>query len=85
MKRTGNGFAAKMIDAVTAANLAHTHDARNRHLELCIPRVPVYDRDPEQYYFFRVVEEPPTRVGGDEIIAVRKLDGNVTHCGMVGE
>jgi hypothetical protein len=45
----------------------------------------VYDHHPPSDYFFFWIDRGDIYVGGDEIIAVRKSDGRVSHCGWVGE
>jgi hypothetical protein len=49
-----------------------------------VPAGPIYDHPLDQFYFFAVVGAP-YHVGGDEVIAVRKTDARLSHCGMIGE
>ena len=72
------------ISQSEAADWARAYLMGLRELRPYVPSCPVYNHDPSEYYFFwvRPVE---LRVGGDEVIAVRKSDGEISHCGLVGE
>jgi hypothetical protein len=72
------------IDENEALDLARVYAEELGHVTPCVPKGPVYDLDPAEYFFFSVYRGVP-RVGGDEIIAVRKSDGRVSYGGLVGE
>jgi hypothetical protein len=54
-------------------------------IEPYVPHEIVYAHNPPSDYFFFWVDRGELYVGGAETIAVRKSDGRVSHCGMVGE
>jgi hypothetical protein len=72
------------INENEALDRARAYAKELGHVTPCVPTAPVYDHDPAEYFFFSLYRGVP-RVGGDEIIAVRKSDGRVSYGGLVGE
>jgi hypothetical protein len=56
-----------------AADCARAYRRGHWRLESYVPRGPIYDHLLDQFFFFRVVGAS-FYVGGDEVIAVRKID-----------
>jgi hypothetical protein len=72
-----------VISQAEAADWARAYWMGQRLLEPYAPRGPIYNHDLAEYFFFRVVSTP-NYVGGDQVIAVRKTDARISHCGMIG-
>lgn len=74
------------ISGAKAMCLAREHLAADVQLELAArPPEPMYLVDhPEDLFFFRV-DRGERRVGGDEIVAIRKRDGAVVDHATVGQ
>lgn len=71
-----------MISQDEAADWARAYCMGQCRLEPYAPRGPIYDHGLEQFFFFAVIGG--MRIGGDIVIAVRKTDGRISHCGMIG-
>jgi hypothetical protein len=78
------GNARSIIDESEALDQARAWANGLGRVEPCVPTGYVYDHDPAEYFFFSL-DRGEWRVGGDEIIAVRKTDGRVSYGGFVGE
>ena len=76
--------ARSIIDENDALDRARAWVKGLGRVEPCVPTAYVYDHDPAEYFFFSL-DRGEWRVGGDEIIAVRKTDGRVSYGGFVGE
>jgi hypothetical protein len=79
------GAEASMIDQAEATALARAWMKGMFRIEPYVPHEIVYAHNPPSDYFFFWVDRGELYVGGAETIAVRKSDGRVSHCGMVGE
>ena len=73
---------AAMIGQAEAVGWARAYCFGHCRLEPYIPRAPIDEHPPDQFYFFAVVGAA-YYVGGDHVIAVRKTDGKISCCGMV--
>ena len=74
---------AAMIGQAEAVGWARAYCFGHCRLEPYIPREPIDEHPPDQFYFFAVVSAAYC-VSGDHVIAVRKTDGKISCCGMVG-
>jgi hypothetical protein len=84
--RALGGPETSLIDQTDATALARAWMKGLFRIEPYVPREIVYGHYPPfDYFFFRVDRGDWSYVGGDETIAVRKSDGRVSNCGMIGE
>lgn len=74
-----------IIDEAAATALARAYVKGLARVKLYVPHECVYDHHPLPDYYFFWIDRGELDVGGAETIAVRKSDGRVTHCGLVGE
>jgi len=72
-----------MIDEAEAIAWARAYCFGQCRLAPYIPGEPIEEHPPDQFYFFAVVDAAYS-VGGDHVIAVRKTDGKISRCGIVG-
>ena len=73
-----------MIGSAEAAVWARAYCFGQCRLAPFVPQAPMRNHDPKEYYFFAIVG-PPYGAGTDHVIAVRKADGRISCCGIVGE
>ena len=79
------GGTRSIIDETEALDRARAWVKRLARVKPYVPHIGVYNHDPGSDYFFFWVDRGDLYVGGAETIAVRKSDGRVSHCGLVGE
>ena len=72
-----------MIGQAEAIGWARAYCFGHCRLEPYIPGEPIDEHPPEQFYFFAVVGAA-CYVAGDHVIAVRKTDGKISSCGVIG-
>ena len=72
-----------MIGPTEAAVWARAYCFGQCRLKPFVPQEPVRNHDPKEFYFFAVVGAP-YGAGTDHLIAVRKADGRISCCGMIG-
>jgi hypothetical protein len=78
--RKGTG---RMIGQAEAVAWARAYCFGHCQLAPYTPTEPIDEHPPDQFYFFAVVGAAYF-VGGDHVIAVRKTDGKISCCGVVG-
>jgi hypothetical protein len=72
-----------MIGQAEAIAWARAYCFGHCRLTPYIPAAPIEEHPPDQFYFFAVVSAAYS-VGGDHVIAVRKTDGKISRCEIVG-
>src|SRR5438477_465051 len=72
-----------MMGHAEAVGWARAYCFGQCRLEPYIPKEPIDEHPPDQFYFFAVVGAAYC-AGGDHVIAVRKTDGKISCCGVVG-
>jgi hypothetical protein len=82
-----DGAKTSVIDQAKATALARAWTKGLFRIEPYVPHEIVYAHNPPSDYFFFFVDrgEGHLSIGASETIAVRKSDGQVSHCGWVGE
>ena len=74
----------RLITQAEAVDWARAFAFGHCRLEPYVPEVPVHNHDATEYFFFRIAGSP-FQVGRHLIIAVRRTDGRISQCGMIGE
>jgi hypothetical protein len=72
-----------MIGEAEAAVWARAYCFGQCRLEPFVPRAPIRNHDATEFYFFSVVGAP-YRDGEYHVIGVRKADGRISSCGVIG-
>lgn len=73
-----------LISQAEAVDWARAFAFGHCRLEPYVPSGPVDDHDATEYFFFRIAGLR-FEVGRHLIIAVRRTDGRISQCGMIGE
>jgi hypothetical protein len=74
----------RLINQSEAVDWARSFAFGHCRLEPFVPKVPVADHDAAEHFFFRVTALG-FEVSRGLIIAVRRTDGRISQCGVIGE
>ena len=72
-----------MIGLVEAAVWARAYCFGQCRLAPFVPASPMRNHDAKEFYFFTIIGAPYGG-GTDHVIAVRKDDGRISCCGVIG-
>ena len=75
----------RLISETEAIDWARSFAFGHCRLEPFVPKLAVPDHDAAEHFFFFRVTELGFKVSRGLIIAVRRTDGRISQCGVIGE